>query len=268
MSRERQLLSLLIAYHLAAVTFAALPAPRDLNPVQDIRHPEQGVSAWLAPAFDGLATWLSKIQPALFRASEPVRLVTRPYVDAGLRQKWNMFSNPGTDDQYLRVDVVVGRAAGDGGSAGGRPVAHQELVFPADDESRPRWVHQFRDKAIFNALENYFLRLRREDDYQAPDASRVQDLRPVARHFTNAFLRTHPRHAARLLRTELWHGTAPNPPPGNALASTILRARLLRLEQYRREVAASTAVAAPVVGRREREADLVWTLVHVQDGQP
>jgi hypothetical protein len=166
----------------------------------------------------------------------------------------------------LRVDVVV--AGTSGGRAGAAPLAHQELVFPADDESRPRWVHQFRDKAIFNALENYFLRLQHEDDYQTAGAPRIQDLRPVARHFTNAFLRTHPELAASVLRTELWHGTAPNPSPGDELTPTILHARLLRLEQYRREAAASPTVPAPpIVGHREREADLVWTLVHVQ-GRP
>jgi hypothetical protein len=265
MSRERRLLSLLIAYHLAAVTFAALPSPRDLNPVEEIRHPDRGISAWLTPTFDRLALWLSRIQPALFRSSEPVRILTQPYIDGGLRQRWNMFSNPATGDQYLRVDVVVGRP-GRAGGASSEPLAYRQLVFPADDESRPRFVHQFRDKAIFNALENHFLRLQRDEDGQEVTAPRIADLRPVSRHFTAAFLRMHPELLARFRRTELWYGTASIPPPGAELRHAVVKDRILRLERYRGTVVpVATFLAGPVIGRKEREGDIVWTLVDVQD---
>src|SRR5262245_42504531 len=76
--------------------------------------------------------------------SSLVHFITYPYAVAGLKQKWDMFASPPTEGHYLRLTYrIVSPTAT-------RQV--QEIVLPSDPDDRLRLRHDFRDKAIINAI--------------------------------------------------------------------------------------------------------------------
>jgi hypothetical protein len=68
MSSQRWIISLALAYHLIAISVAAIPP-----------------------------TW----------AMRPFRVATDQYINAGLQQQWNMFAAPMTENHYLRLDSYI-----------------------------------------------------------------------------------------------------------------------------------------------------------------
>jgi hypothetical protein len=261
MSRERWFLSLLIAYHLVAVALAALPTRDALDRFNETRLVRP---TFLPTVLDALAAFAHDGELALMSGSSPLRLMTRPYIQAGLRQRWNMFSNPGTDDHYMRVDYYYENP----GPAPDVMVA-RELVFPADDETRVRLMHRFRDKAIFNAVETYFLRRDRREARESSASDAREALVPVSQHFTRQFGRSRLPQGSRMIRTETWYGSAPIPFPGAEVADGDLLMRLTVLDRYRDATLPPQrgALAPPAIGATQREADITWMLVDVEEGR-
>jgi hypothetical protein len=173
-----------------------------------------------------------------------------------------MFSNPGTDDRYMRVDYYYAGA----GSASDVMVV-RELVFPADDETGVRFIHRFRDKAIFNAAEAYFLRRDRIETRESPSSDAREALLPVAQHFTRQFRLSHLTEGSRMIRTEIWYGSAPIPFPGKEPPDRDLLMRLTALDRYRDATVPPQrgALAPPAIGATQREADITWMLVDVEE---
>jgi hypothetical protein len=142
----------------------------------------------------------------------PVQLAAAYLRATGLRQEWTMFATPAAFDQYVRVRYFIeSGAAGDG-----RFWAATELVMPAHREDRVRLLQSFRDsyrdKAIASALQEF---VRRPGHDTATPDTRPQtisdDLAPVARFFAAQFGRQYLGSGERIVRTEVWVGTAAIP---------------------------------------------------------
>ena len=271
MTTSRAIVSILLVYHLTALTVAAIPSPADTNRIGRIRHPPDAIARWMTPSLDRVATWFSRLEPAVFSVSEPLRWITRPYIEAGLHQKWNMFSNPLTDDHYLRLDYHV--AAADRRV----PSVVRELVFPADREDRVRFFHQYRDKAVLHILERVAVAEGKGmmpidgadqplySEQPADSAAEVErEFEPLVRYFRTKLERTYLTRGERVVRTDVWAGGAPIPPRGQALSPERLAARLDVLSRYYAGPS-RVALASPswTVGLTEQEADIGWELIYI-----
>jgi hypothetical protein len=255
MSNERRILSVLIVIHLLALGLAALPPEDALNQFVATRSPSPSSPA--DRAFTALAELARRSESALFAAARPLRAISRPYLDAGLRQTWNMFAHPGRTDQYLRVDHYVRR--------GHAMLVLRELVYPADDERSVKIRHRFSDKAVFNAIFRFGRSLETADipAAQAPATA----LAPVARDSIRR-VRAERMDASDVhVRTELWYGKAWVPPPGDVVPVAMQEARARVLDAYRDETFLPVFRPEPVSspGAIVSEADLEWTLFYVQD---
>jgi hypothetical protein len=257
-SRRQWVLSFLIVYHVIAIVVHAIPDPRDLKRIDpDIRRPVGDIFAsHLTPAFDRFATWLPRLESTLFAVTQPLRQVTRPYIRAGLRQDWTMFTDVSVVDQYLRVDYYVRSQHSQ------RLRRIQELVYPMAREDRVRVLHDFRDKAIFNLLESYFASKGRPH----PEKDAGEGLLPLVRYFTNRYRTEQQSDGETLVRTEIWYGRAPIPAPGRAVSDDAVQARLNVLSGYYLGPAPSaiTPSSSLAPGAQEREADIVWILEDVR----
>jgi len=169
-----------------------------------------------------------------------------------------MFSNPVPADQYLRVDEYIASTGSN------RPRVFQQLALPAQREDRVRLVHKFRDKAVLNALET-FLVTRAKD----PAAGIPKDLEPVARYFREQFRQSYLHAGERVLRTDIWFGNAPIPPPGQRVGRSAADERHQALARYWDGPSeAFPADTAPEPDALQHEADIVWKLEYVDVDEP
>jgi hypothetical protein len=249
MSRYRWGVSLLILYHLTAVAAALLPSPSDLPADRSGRQPT---------VLDSAASALRSIESPAYRWTAPLRAITYPYRDAGLRQKWDMFSAPKTADQYVRVDYLITDAAA-------RRSVVRELVLPSQRDDRIRLRHDFRDKAIINAIDDFMIR-RKHEAAGAQSAGAADDLGAVAKYFAERLRATYLKDSETIQRTEVWYGLAPIPPPGLVVDADVREARDQALALYYAGPARSSAsdVELPAIGATLREADIVWVLEHIE----
>ena len=245
MSRERLALSFLIAFHIVALAVNAIPSPTPADDGAEARPPNDPIAALLTPAVDRLASWFAIAESYAFDASRPIRLLTRPYVDAGLRQQWDMFGRPQTTNQYVRLVYYVASSE--------QPGVHtiRELIFPADPEGSVRVRHAFRDKAVLNAIEG--------------SSVGPNDLASLTRYFRRRYARSHLPPDALIVRTELWYGTAPMAHRGERLAEQVARARRRVLAGYDMSAPTMAAASVPQISDSEHEADIVWTLQYVEN---
>ena len=258
MSTERWLVSTLIAIHLIAISAASLPDPRELSLVGSGARPAPPADALartVTPTLDAAVAALTPLEEQAFRLTAPLRMLTRTYIQAGLRQRWNMFSNPVPADQYVRVVHYVGSSR-----EPGRVRVFSELALPGQRENRARPVHMFRDKAILNSLEA--LAVNRLESH---DASRSSDLEPVAAYFGNRFKAAYLAPGETLVRTEVWFGGAPIPPTGQRVTDSTLQERWGVLQRYwDGPDEAPAAPTPPRQGALQGEADIAWRLDYVQ----
>jgi hypothetical protein len=258
MTDYRWALSILIVFHLVALLLASLPDPDELNPVQPRASMDNhGITPVVTSALDRSAAWLRSIEPALVNATKPLRALTEPYISVGLRQKWNMFANPMTVDQYVRVDEYVESLAA--------PLSirvFRELALPAQREDRVRLVHKFRDKAVLNALEAFSVaRARGEKSEPLPG-----DLQPLSKYFRNRFQHEFLDGEERVVRTDVWFGQVAIPPPGQRLTTEQRRSRVAALAAYWDGPAEAVRVPiAPRPGALQREDAIVWRLEYVEE---
>jgi hypothetical protein len=151
-----------------------------------------------------------------------------------MAQHWRMFSNPPVVNQYVRILYYVGRE-GDQLQDANRIVS--ELVAPAHREDRVRllksYVDASRDKAMMISLDRFFG--RRRGGLSGPDvrtSDLPDDVAPVMRYFERRFARRQLIEGERVLRTELWYGTAPIARRGERTEAAWRRARLSILREY------------------------------------
>ena len=257
MTTYRWVLSFAIVLHLVALVVSSLPDPGELNPVQprpsiDNHSP---ISVALTPALDRGAAWLRAIEPRIVNAVKPLRALTQVYISVGLRQTWNMFSNPMIVDQYVRVDHYVESTASP------QPVhLFRELALPAQREDQVRLVHKFRDKAVLNALEAFSIARRQSEESQSPP----RDLQPLAKYFRKHFERDYLKADERVVRTDVWFGQAAIPPPGQRLTQEQRESRIAALETYWHGASEITAASTPPKpGALQLEDAIVWRLEYV-----
>ena len=272
MSRRQWLASVLIAYHLTALAVAAVPGSRNVPVLETVEPPEDALAGLAKPAFDQLARTLAAVQPVLYKALSPLRLLTRPYIATGVGdQSWNMFSSPFTDDQYIRLDFVVSA------SPRGESRLLRQLVLPEDDESHVRTTYRLRDKVLRNTLLRFkrgLGALERETDYTRAERVVEQEqlvrlFQPIAR-YVRTQLGPSLLVGERVSWTEVWYGVAPIPPRGQSLPEPLLASRLVTLSRYRDGPALvptsseRDSLSRPrAIGATTREADILWTLIDV-----
>jgi hypothetical protein len=235
---------------------ASLPDADELNAEQPRRliHNDT-ISAAVAPALDRSAAWLRAIEPRIVNAVKPLRVLADLYNSVGLRQTWNMFSNPVTADQYVRVDHYVESTASP------QPVhVFRELALPAQRQDQVRLVHKFRDKAVLNALEAFSIaRAHGEENNQPPP----RDLQPLVRYFRNRFERDYLKADERIVRTDVWYGQAAIPPPGARLTPEQRESRLAALATYWHGASEIPASIPLKPGALQREDAIVWRLEYI-----
>jgi len=177
-----------------------------------------------------------------------------------------MFSNPPRVDTYFRVRYYIE-------SEGGRPWTATELVGPAHREDRIRLVSSFRDSFQDKALElagEGFLR-RRKPAAIAPGTRPNElpdDLAPVGRVFARRFANARLRNSAqRIVRTEVWVGTADNKAFGSPVDRQGLadrRAALLEYADGPAEHRLRVPLYPPYHGVQE-EAGIRWVLEYFEE---
>jgi hypothetical protein len=186
----------------------------------------------------------------------------------GVAQNWKMFSNPPQVHQYLRVRYYIGR--GKDGTVSPAWTA-TELVLPAHPENGLRLVRgyrdAFRDKAMTVALQRFHS--KRADALVRSDITSRElpdDIAPIGRYFARRFANRTLQADERILRTEIWYGVAPMPPPGATLNRTATDARLSVLREYY-EAPVQGHFGRPVYPRYhsvEQEADIQWFLEYFE----
>jgi hypothetical protein len=209
----------------------------------------------LGPPLDAVVRWVARIEPTLFALAGPLQTLTKPYIRAGLSQKWNMFSNPDIEAQYVRLAYYVRSRSSS------RPRIVKELVFPADPEDGVRVLHDYRDKAVVNAQMAFSL-ARTKQSGQTPALA----ISPLVGFFRRRFAASLAPDDT-IVRTELWYGSAPMPPRGERLADETLQARLAVLHSYYDGPVPVILGSQdfPTVGIEEREADIVWRLEFIDE---
>src|SRR5215468_9399962 len=143
MSRNRLVVSALLAWHVAALGIGAVPLP-GLDPLPAIplsRHvADDPIAVVVSPILDSILELFASTPGVVLRTARPVRLLVDRYLRAiSLPQRWSMFADPPRVDQYVKVRYYIG--SGELGSAAPRVSwTATELVLPAHREDRVRGV--------------------------------------------------------------------------------------------------------------------------------
>jgi len=273
MPRRRLAVSLLIAWHLTALVVGSIPAPGQLtDPAKPEARGVEPLSAWLTPRLDAVAAAAAGVHRLLWTIARPLRPLVSRYLSAtGLEQQWAMFWNPSLTDQYVRVRYYVAAKTPTVNHAPAKWLA-TELVSPAHREDRVRLLQSFHDSYSDKAMELAMASFRRKraNTLVAPDTKSEQlpdSLAPVARYFARRFARTHLATSERLVRVEVWSGSAPNPPFGSAATSTEIAERRARLGGYYEGpvVRRLGSMSYPPYHAEEDEADIEWVLEYFEE---
>jgi hypothetical protein len=268
MSRGHAITSAFIAVHLAAITLGAIPPPDALPSLKaPLSHRPTPLSQTLIPVLDGVVHAFDRVHRALWPVVRPLNNVTAVYLSGvGLSQRWGMFSIPPKTDEYVRLRYYV--------ASGSDRVASwtsTELLLPAHPEDRVRLVQSyrdsFRDKA-FDVMLGEF-REHREVKGFGPDTRSddlPDDLQPFARYFTRRFATRYLLPTERVVRTEVWKGTAPNPPPGATPVTGTPAARLENLSAYFGSPLDDRTPNPPLPPYHaiDRELDISWVLEYYE----
>jgi hypothetical protein len=269
MSRSQRLISGFIIFHVLAITVAAIPAPDKTLP--EYRSSEVGLTYLgraLAPLADAIVAPLRAFHVDAWSATHTLRAVARPYILATRHyEKWNMFWRPSRYHEYIALTYYVAVP----GSNLLR--VHRELVSPAHGEGGTRLLNSpsdpFRDKAISLIIETYFDKVSRERarNPSAPLEPPQEILFPIVNAFARRFNATGIAADEALVRTELWRGTAPIPPPGQVTAPAVLDERRRTLEGFQGRVDVVPTDRLPRLGDGLQEADLTWILMAEVDSK-
>ena len=273
MSAKRWALSVFFVWHVIATGLGSLePSGFELT-VGPPRHPENDpIAATLTPALDSLAAVVAPALDGFIRAARPLGQLAAAYLDIiAVGQHWKMFSIPPNTNEYVRVRYYVGPRAATGQTSLGPVWTATELVMPAHHEDEVKlfqaYRDSFRDKAMMVARDrfrrNLPTRLIKPDTVSSelPD-----DLAPIARYFARRFQREALRSDEDILRTEIWFGAAPMPPPGTTPDPTRVEARLSVVRGYYDGPVEDhfARPATPVYHAAEEESDIIWVLEYFE----
>lgn len=265
---RRRLIALFLSWHLFAISVAALPPPSRLGhfPQRDPATALNPVFHQLTLGFDAVARIVEFVELGVWRATRPLHRPITYYLRlTGLSQTWSMFASPPTSAQYMRVRYYIQPAAG-------RLWVATELVLPTNREDRVRTFQSFRDsyrdKALAVAMGRFYD--RRKANLIAPDTRSDQlprDLAPVARYFAREFAREHLAHGDRIIRTEVWVGTAAIPRLGTAGDDEARLQRAVALQSYYDGPIEQRINVPPIPPYHagEREADISWLLEYYEE---
>ena len=263
---RRYVIPAFVVWHLVAILEGAIP------PASQFVFPERKLPSSSGPLVDAVTPVLDRVSAAMVPvvrflkwSTAPIRPVARRYrALAGLGQTWNMFSNPTRVDRYIRVRYYIQPAQG-------RTWTATELISPAHREDRVRLFQSFRDsyrdKDLNIAFNNFYN--HRTEDKVRPDTRSDElpnDLAPMARYFARRFSRGLAK-GERIVRTEVWYGTAPTTAPGLTTDGERLAQRLALLQEYY-EGAVEQRVRVPPIPpyhAGETEADIRWILEYYED---
>ena len=257
--------SLLIVFHLIAISLAAIP-DRTADPSVEPppRLDTDPVAIALTPAVRQLARQLASTETMLLQWARPVQAVTQRYVDIGLPQSWNMFSEPTTNSRFVRFDWYV-RDRGNPGTVR----VFRELVLPSLPEGQTRLWYSARDKAISVAVRSYlFVDDRDKSSGRSgdPALTRGPHIAPVVRYFHRRFLTARGLAAEQIVRTEIWRGVAPIPPPSDLSRPSNLEQRRQILAKYRDpQPTQVSSLVSSEMWTTYSEADIVWQLIYMNE---
>jgi len=263
---RKYLIPALVAWHLIAIVEGAIPPPtRFTFPERQFPSSAGGFVDTVTVGLDGAARTLPPLMRVFKWVTAPIHDMAGRYrVLTGMGQNWNMFSSPARWDRYTRVRYYVQ-------PAGGRVWAATELVGPAHREDRVRGFQSFRDsyrdKDLNLSLTAFYN--RRKPDMVRPDTRPEElpnDLAPIARYFARHFARTL-QEGERIVRTEVWAGTALTPALGQPVDPAVMAERLAVLRDYY-EGAVEQRVNVPPVPpyhAGETEADITWVLEYYEE---
>jgi hypothetical protein len=265
---KRRLIAIFLGWHLFAISVAALPPPNRLRnfPERNRASQPNAVLYRVTLALDVIAKGTAVVERAAWRITRPAhRLVTSYLRLTGLGQTWSMFANPPTYDQYMRLRYYVS-------SSSGRPWLATELVLPTNREDRVRTLQSYRDsyrdKALAVAIARFYERRKAELIAPATRPEQLPDaLAPVVRYFAREFARTHLRSDERIVRTEVWHGTVPNPPFGDDADERNRLDRAVALGAYY-DGPIERRINVPPYSQyhvAQPEADITWILEYYEE---
>lgn len=269
MSRESHLASLLITFHLIAVTLAAIPDPSTPTGAIDGSDSRGDglIASLLVPVLDRATNRLLRFEEGVHAWSAPAQGVTRPYVSTLVPQRWTMFSRPSTSERYLRVDYFVRS-----GSGASRVV--RRLEVPWLGPNRVRLAYRSRDKAIIKALDAYLgsvgtaLPEEGQEEFE-PDRGMVSarsSFDALIRHLKAGLGPSMVADGESLFRLEIRLGYVPIPPPGAGVDDRERQDRLAALARYR-DGAADGPISGPYarLASAESEAGITWFLAYVHE---
>jgi hypothetical protein len=268
MFNYRRAVSVFIAWHIVAMCIGAIPSPI-VDPLPALplsRHvSDDRMASSLAPVLDAAVERFIRIPAFLIRALRPVRPAVDLYLySLHLEQRWSMFANPPQVDQYLRLRYFVS-------STDGRQTwSATELVLPASNENHVRLVRSYfdsaRDKALAIAYDDFTRNVNSAIDRTGtrPDPL-PEDLAPIERYFARRFERERVEPGTRVTRIETWYGEVLNPSRGHTIPDATVSDRKKVLDKYYEGPIRSTGVLGQSLWATEREADIAWKLLFVEN---
>jgi hypothetical protein len=255
-----------VVWHLLAIIEGAIPPPTQyVYPPRSFPSPAGALVDSVTPLLDRLSAGVVPVVSVLKQSTAPIRPLARRYRRlGGLGQTWNMFSNPTRVDRYVRARYYIQMPQG-------RSWTATELISPAHREDRVRLFQSFRDSYRDKALNIAFRNFHedRKEDAVRPDTRSTElpnDLAPIVRYFSRRFSRNL-AGGERIVRVEVWYGTASTPPPGRPIDEARLRARLAVLQNYYDgpiEQRVRVPLIPPYHGG-ETEADIRWVLEYYEE---
>jgi hypothetical protein len=265
MTGRQWILSGLIVWHVSAVLLRAIPDPGALPPFVPVQRTDGWRGAVTALVDSAAAAW-APVPQAVGSLLRPLRKPFDFYTTLTAQgQSWAMFSNPPVVDEYLRVRYYVLPSSG-------RLWMATQLVWPAHPEYRVRLLQSFRDSyldKIFSVASSEFYAHRKRDLIR-PDTRPQElpdDLAPIARYYSRVFAKQLRNRGDRVVRTEVWVGTAPNAPPGHRLPEAVLHARRVLLEEYYDGIVEQRFNVPPYPPYHgvEQETDIKWLLEYYEE---
>ena len=266
----KRAVSAFLIWHMAALLIGAIPSPT-LDPLPALPLPrkitDDRIAAVVAPPLDAVVERFATVPRVLWRDLRPVRYGVDLYLHAlHLEQRWSMFANPPTVDQYLKIRYFVAPAG-----SGAQPTwMASELVLPAHREDSIRGVRSYfdsaRDKAVAIAIDDFNRSFERVVDRTGqPPSPLPDDLAPVGRYFARRFERQQLRPSERIVRIETWYGEVRNPPRGQELTEETRAERARVLGRYYEGPIRATPNEVHRYGAMEHEADVTWKLAFFED---
>src|SRR5688572_273356 len=255
-----------VVWHLLAIIEGAIPSPTQLVfPPRSTPSPEGVLVDSVTPLLDRLAAGVVPVVRVVKRSTAPIRPIARRYrALGGLGQTWNMFANPTRVDRYVRTRYYIQ-------SPQGRSWTATELISPAHREDKVRLFQSFRDsyrdKDLNNAFRNFYN--HRKTDAVRPDTRPNElpdDLAPIGRYFARRFSRSL-SGGDRIVRVEIWYGTASTPAPGLPIDEDGLAQRLALLQDYYEGPVEQRVRVPPIPPYHggETEADISWVLEYYEE---